>query len=395
MSKINSPNLTLRIRKLPDLASIEAQRESLCELSRQSASAGRRVTSFFQDVDWVLAWWRAFSSELLGRPELCAFIFEVEGRCVGFVPLVLEKRQVVRRSRSVLSFAGASNFLSDYCDALLLPEVDVEQAARLFANALLSDSSWSLFDWTGAPEQSPFKKAVVQALGQGEGQSDCWIRYSHSIDCPRIDFGAMSVEEREKSHAKTSMKRKRKALESKGVLEFRHLESAEEISKHLETFFKQHEERWIKGKGKESAFRSSSQRAFFKDVSEKFRERGWLRFGCLSLSGEPIAYHLGFSLGQQLLWYKPAFDVNRSSDSPGEVLLSSLLKYCVDQKLGVFDFTVGPEAFKYRHANRIEKVERWWIGRSNLDRALLETRLGLSRAKTILQSFFSSRSKAE
>jgi len=70
-------------------------------------------------------------------------------------------------------------------------------------------------------------------------------------------------------------------------------------------------------------------------------------------NGAPLAFHFGFEYRRRFIWYKPTFDVQFASRSPGEVLIKFLLEDAIEKKLEEFDFTVGSESFKYRFANRI------------------------------------------
>jgi CelD/BcsL family acetyltransferase involved in cellulose biosynthesis len=73
-------------------------------------------------------------------------------------------------------------------------------------------------------------------------------------------------------------------------------------------------------------------------------------FTTVSVEGRPAAYHYGFLSGEDLLWYKPSFEVELSAHSPGQALLYALVEWCVETGRAGLDFTRGDEAFKRRLA---------------------------------------------
>jgi CelD/BcsL family acetyltransferase involved in cellulose biosynthesis len=84
-------------------------------------------------------------------------------------------------------------------------------------------------------------------------------------------------------------------------------------------------------------------------------------------NGAPLAFHFGFEYRRGFIWYKPTFDIQFASRSPGEVLIKFLLEDAIKKNLEEFDFTVGSESFKYRFANRIRSNSRVIAFRSTVD----------------------------
>ncbi|HZN12471.1 MAG TPA: GNAT family N-acetyltransferase, partial [Blastocatellia bacterium] len=89
--------------------------------------------------------------------------------------------------------------------------------------------------------------------------------------------------------------------------------------------------------------------------------RGWLRFTRVEWGGEAVAYHYGMSYGGSYFWYKPSFAPRHARRSPGEVLLRQLLLAAIEEESRTFDFGIGEEAFKYRFADRINRVRTWGL----------------------------------
>ena len=85
-------------------------------------------------------------------------------------------------------------------------------------------------------------------------------------------------------------------------------------------------------------------------------DKGWLLFSMVEFNDQPIAFHYGFDYNDTVLWYKPSFDVEHASHSPGLVLLRYLIGYAIDQKRHELDFTIGDEPFKSRFTNSKRKT---------------------------------------
>jgi CelD/BcsL family acetyltransferase involved in cellulose biosynthesis len=77
----------------------------------------------------------------------------------------------------------------------------------------------------------------------------------------------------------------------------------------------------------------------------------WLHFSVLECGERPAAFHFGFQYGGKLSWYKPSFDWEFRKESPGAVLISSLIEDAVRRGHAELDFSSGREPFKLRFSN--------------------------------------------
>ena len=183
-----------------------------------------------------------------------------------------------------------------------------------------------------------------------------------------------------KTANKSSLKRHTNFFQKSGELRFYQCGSEAEILGYLDRFFDQHRARWAQTDSP-SQFFDPAQRAFYKELVREIFPYGWLRFDVVLFNGAPLAFHFGFEYQRRFIWYKPTFDNQFASKSPGEVLIKFLLEDAIKKKLEEFDFTVGSEPFKYRFANRIRfnnrliafsSVSDYWIclGKSVLKKFL-------------------------
>lgn len=141
-----------------------------------------------------------------------------------------------------------------------------------------------------------------------------------------------------------------------GKVEVKHLASTNGILPWLDTFFEQHRRRWAVTPYP-SLFIDDKQCLFYKRLAEAADDSDCIRFTIISFNDKPIAFHFGFLYNNTFLWYKPSFDISLAKQSPGEVLLRQLLINAIDNRVQIFDFGLGDEAFKQRFATHTSTVQ--------------------------------------
>jgi CelD/BcsL family acetyltransferase involved in cellulose biosynthesis len=78
------------------------------------------------------------------------------------------------------------------------------------------------------------------------------------------------------------------------------------------------------------------------------RENPYVHISYLALNGEIIAVHFGYLYrNERMYWYMPTYDGQYAAYSPGRVLIYYLLEDCFANGVGVFDFSIGAEQYKY------------------------------------------------
>jgi CelD/BcsL family acetyltransferase involved in cellulose biosynthesis len=87
---------------------------------------------------------------------------------------------------------------------------------------------------------------------------------------------------------------------------------------------------------------------FFDRVARAFAPLGWLRIHLLEIGERPVASTFSFELDGTFYLYNSAYEPDVARLSPGFVLVSELVKNCVERGLERFDFLRGPERYKYQ-----------------------------------------------
>ncbi|HXI71488.1 MAG TPA: GNAT family N-acetyltransferase [Verrucomicrobiae bacterium] len=288
---------------------------------------------------WQSAWWESF-----GRGELLLIAAERDGKVVALAPLFTEA--------GMIYFVGSGG--SDYLDFV----GDINEPEIL--DALLAEAKRGVRDFIGfvfyhVPESSE----TGWRLRQAAGRLGLKAVEEGSLLAPALESGADKQNAAAAANKKSLVRHERGFLRD-GQLQVGHLDASEQILPHLEEFFAQHISRWA-ATAAPSLFNDETQKQFYRRLARMASDAGWLRFTRLEWQGRVIAFHFGFNYRGSFLWYKPAFDFELASRSPGEVLLRQLLLKAMDEGAHTFDFGLGDEAFKSRFATQMNIVRNWGL----------------------------------
>jgi CelD/BcsL family acetyltransferase involved in cellulose biosynthesis len=306
------------------------------------AASGDR--SVFQTWGWVTAWWR--TSAPLGAELALLSAYDHQG-IVAIAPLYLQQpTNDVQRAR--LRFLGG--FHNDYQMYLVHPDHTGVYAE--FHRHVLTRMHAHEIELNEVPRRSALDQWLVQH-GRHAVQFD-------PTPCPMLSFDRVAA--LDTFINKKSIRRKRNKLNGQGTVDIEHITERAAIRQALPTLFEQHQQRWD-GTGFPSLFRRERARAFYLEVVDALPQ-GVPVFTRVLLNGRTIACHLGFRSDNDLLWYKPAFDVAFAPYSPGELMITSLICYAHEQGFAALDFTRGDEAFKSRFSNVVNWNDNHVVYRS-------------------------------
>lgn len=271
---------------------------------------------------------------------------------------------------------------SDYLDFILADDLD-DATAQLAIAAILKQIHET---WPGV------RQLILRNLRQ-EHRSLARIGRRlagwHAVPLRSTIAPAMSMSVAADAVRKKSLKRHENSLSKLGSLTCTHYTASENIEPRLPEFFDQHVRRWS-GTPFPSPFQDDRQRRFITALVVRMAGRGVttspLRFTEIRLNGRLIAAHLGAFFGGTFTWYKPTFEPDLREHSPGEVLLKRLIQQAIEEGAGVFDFTIGDEAFKSRFATENPVVVDLLLTRSSLSAKWIRAKLAAKRwAKSSLE----------
>jgi len=292
----------------------------------------RPAPEVFHTFAWARAWWEGYSREY---EVFSPVVRDASGQVVAIWPLV-------HRDGEIRALGEGA---SDHNDLLVSPE-NASSALQAALDLLLENcTAWNAGIIRHVSERGLLLKAA--GIVTGAARASLEIAGGRRGWATVAEVGAAHFQHLAR---KESLRRHRKKLERLGPVTFRHIEDREEIKGHLDTFQRQHIERWAL-LGIRSRFFEASSKRYYAGLVDHLSPLGPLRFAVLEVGGRPAAYHLGFESAGRYVWYKPTFDVDLWDSGPGEVLLQSVLQYCASAGITELDFTIGDDPYKSRFSN--------------------------------------------
>jgi CelD/BcsL family acetyltransferase involved in cellulose biosynthesis len=330
-----APDYEIRIHRRFD----EVPRAAWDRLHADSPDA-----TIFQHYAWARSWW---SSSAPQGAELCIVAASRHGCVCAIAPLYLQ-RPIADSERSQLRFLGG--FHNDYQVYLVHPDhADVYGDIHRYLRMHLPADEIVLNE---VPRHSALNAWLAGTCPRA-------VRLD-STPCPML---CLDLETDIDAFVnKRSVRRKQTKLNGLGTLAVEHVRDKVEIQAGLAALFDQHVRRW-EHTDSPSLFRHERNRTFYRCVVDALPD-GTAVFTRLRLGERVIACHLGFVSGADLLWYKPAFDIEYARYSPGELMITALIQHARDAGYRSLDFTRGAEAFKQRFSNRINWNDNYVLYRS-------------------------------
>lgn len=293
----------------------------------------------FLTLAWQRAWWEAF-----GRGQLLVVVAERAESPVAIAPLFADQ--------GMIFFVGSGG--SDYLDFV----GDISDPQVL--DGLLQLAREAVQDFLGFRfYHVPDESRTGGLLASAAERMELAIFDEGSLPAPALDL-AKDPAAGQAASEKGSLVRHERGFRRDGKLEVEHLLEPASVLPHLDGFFAQHIARWAVTPYP-SLFTDGAHREFYRRLTTRAGEAGFLRFTRLVWNDHPIAYHYGFCHRGSFLWYKPSFDIALRKRSPGEVLLRQLIIEGMREGAHTFDFGLGDEAFKRRFANRTRIVRTWGL----------------------------------
>ena len=313
--------------------------------------------SVFLSPEWVFAWQRHFGRD---REAFVIAGWDQSGHLAGLAPFYRRRLgPAVLGGPRILSFLGDDGVGSEYLG--ILARTGAEQE---FLSALARDleGEWAWADLRGLREGHLCTNLLIQSLGSRAAKrvhrerSPC-----SSVPLPG-DYEAYLRSLPAKF--RTTLRYRTNKLTKNFVVRLVRTSRGEDLEAHLARLFEMHQGRW-EAEGHSGSFYHPRKRAFYREVSEGFLRRGWLRFYHLEVDGVIRAAQFGFAFGGVLHSLQEAFDRDfrpQGVGGIGVVLRGMVIRECIAEGLKAYDFLGGEEEFKTRWGTTTHYVERVRIG---------------------------------
>jgi len=286
----------------------------------------------FQTPEWTKAWWLSFGQHY----SLCSLIVFSGDQVIGIVPLV--------RRQNSLQFLGTPE--ADYADIICEERRAAEVLAVALKTLLESVEGWKECAFQHLSKHSRVVRYYNRLPRGIRSRVQCVPAERQQTIILRDQRERVFKSLLGKHHTRRLQNKLRKA----GTLQFRHLETPQEVEQYLPDFFRHHVRRHA-ALGRRSSCATPEFCQFIWALIQELGPSGRVRFGVLELDGRPLAWDLGFLVNGKFLLYQHTFDLDAWHYTPGEVLLWNALEYARDHVTREFDFGKGDELYKDRFAN--------------------------------------------
>ena len=298
-------------------------------------------STVFQTHGWIKSWVECC---LPPTAQLRIFAAYRNDQLVGLAPLWLGRDPDSSSTAERLRVLGMRH--SDY---LTFP---VEGACpEIMSDLLAAIDRGTRSNVTVVLPEVPQFSTLALCLARRAAEPSSGVLLRSRTPCPRLLIQDNDAGVRRMLHKK-SIRRHERQLGRLGAVRIEHLLDAAAIGPLLESFFNQHVDRWARTPYP-SLFQRDRNRRFYRELVNRLGAKGGIIFTSVHLNEHIVAQHFGLSSKGTLIWYKPTFDIALRKCSPGEVMLSSLIRYAQDSSLVSLDFTRGDEPFKARFASDI------------------------------------------
>lgn len=312
----------------------------------------------FQTFEWQQTWWKIFG----GGNDLHILLFREEGELVGIMPMFLDYFKVMGStvyrclrmigSRVMQPEGGsfpAELAFSDYLSIIALPEYETE------VNKVLKEyleSNTHLYDeimLEEVPEQSTLLTSLLPRLDSAgwsnsvEDASVCpLIRLPETWDDFLMDLS---------SNARYQIRRFVRQVTEEELFEIHTAGTREEVVESFENLVEFHQTRWHK-LGQPGIFMDDRIHRFFREITMRFHEKGWLLMKTVTAEDQCVAVDLLFKFKGIIYMVQRGFDDTSEykEESPGSVLLYYVIKEAIEEGFETYDFLRGEESYKLRTA---------------------------------------------
>ena len=315
--------------------------------------------TIFLTWEWISVWWAAYGDQ---KTPYVLTVFD-DDQLVGVAAFYLTSVRRFKLEFRALRLMGDGSFDSDYLDFLSLSgcEAKVAEAVAAF---LQSDGAvnWDLLLLNEVPSGSLHLAALRQVL---EGSD--FYRDEQNVGCPIITLPASWDDYLKtlKPRMRTKVRSLCRKLEENHQVAFEMCNDSDELLEKLGSLYALHHERW-QLRDQQGVFARDAKRRFYRDMSAKFLENGWLRFYSLKVDGAYVAHQFCFEYEGVVSLLQEGFDPQWQEQGVGNVLRAYVLRDCIERKVKTYDFLAGVSRHKTSWGTEINTNIRLFVGRKNL-----------------------------
>jgi CelD/BcsL family acetyltransferase involved in cellulose biosynthesis len=243
-----------------------------------------------------------------------------------------------------------STDVCDYRDIIITPGKEEEVFNAL--GQFFAEGPWEYLELNGISELSPtiqFLPVLMQSFGFRVVQEVEEVALN--LELPQTWEGFL---QRLNSKDRHELRRKMRRLEKETAFEMLRVDGGSPLNSKMEIFFDLHR----KSRKDKAEFMTPKMEDYFREISARFQERGWLSLSFLRLSGNEVASFFSFVFSGTEYVYNSGYDPEFARFSPGIVLAGHCIRQAIETGMTGFNFLRGREEYKYHLGGREEKIYR-------------------------------------
>ena len=160
-----------------------------------------------------------------------------------------------------------------------------------------------------------------------------------------VDYDSATYFRKLSSNFRASIRKNTKKAERIGTLSFKMISTTANLDRFMDIYYAVYEKSW-----------KVSERAgpgYYRDLTKKFAEKGWLRLGLLFLNDIPVACGFAIVSKGEAYFEKTAYDKNYEEVGAGKLWHVEMLKYLIDiDRVKVIDLLTGDYDYKRNWVSR-------------------------------------------
>jgi CelD/BcsL family acetyltransferase involved in cellulose biosynthesis len=290
------------------------------------------------------SWWHQWGAH---HRLLVVTVRNCSGQLVAVAPFYIRRSRLGGLGPRALCFLANDYVGSDHLDLLIDPEYVHSAVETIVRLADQYRAEWDYIELFNSQEASPGFARLCQgfkALGMTErimNVAGCpYAALPTSFDAYLASVGA---------NLRYNFRRRRRALEREGGVEFVAFKSRPDIQEHYGELLRLHGLRFGQ-KQMESAFLLPRVQEFHAEALPRLAANGMARLYLLQSKGRAIAALYGFSVGKTFAFYQAGMDPAWSRLSAGLVMMGCAIEEAIRTGHDEFDFLEGDQTYKFQWA---------------------------------------------
>jgi CelD/BcsL family acetyltransferase involved in cellulose biosynthesis len=312
-----------------DQISLIKTRDELGSLAapwRDLAARARAIP--FQWYEWHEAWLSTMANAAHCTPHIA--VLRDGDRQLAIMPLA------IRRTRQLRLLEWSAADVTDYCDALVDPEIDKEEAVSALWKFIKQSGGYDLARLGNMRHDANAASLLNGNLAQFAERS----RYSLPISW-RTSSQWLKAQS---SKTRQDIGRRMRRLHDDDVT-FRLCAAIDPWEPTLEALIEQKRAIHLE-KGYTSILDKPGGADFLRKITGVLHDKRVLKLASLRNRSRYTACHLGFSIDNVFYSYLMSYDPALPDNSPGQTLLAQVVMWCCDTRAKEIDFLTGGDDHK-------------------------------------------------